>query len=276
MLKPLQDTIRVIWEILLLVPMPWSAGLIILVAVILLRWLVWRSFPWLIEKLARFLSFLVESIASLFLLPEHLITKQLRQSGRQPLPGTYAFGDILQGIVSLVHTGTTKLGDVLAKQWHLPKWWIVLIVATPIVLWYVRPLLGEITAANYIDRGVAWWYSLEGWALTGEWVSPTHVAPVIRPGATSPAPSSSTVTPRPTTTPRVRVTPSPRPTRTRTATPTYTTYTVQPGDSLSKIAKRFGVSVEDIVEANRKKYPSLVTDRANIEVGWELLVPRQE
>ncbi len=276
MIKLLQDAIRVIWEILLPVPMPWRAGLIVLVIVLFLYWSVWRSFPWLIEKLARLLLFLAEGITSLLLLPEYWITKLLRQSGRRPLPGSYAFGDVLQGVVSLIHTGITKLADAFEGRWRLSKWWVVLILATPILLWYVRPSLGETTVANYIDRGVAWWYSLEGWALTGEWVSPIHVVPTISPGATSPAPSGSTVTPRPTTTPGVRVTPSSGPTRTCTATPTYTIYTVQPGDSLSKIAKKFGVSVEDIVEANREKYPSLVTDRANIEVGWELLVPRQE
>jgi len=265
MLKPLQDTIRIVWEILLLVSMPWRAGLIILVAVILLRWLVWRSLPWLIEKLARLLLFLVEGIASLLLLPEYWITKRLRQSGRQLLPGSYAFGDILQGIVGLIHAGTTKLGDASAKQWRLPKRWVALIVAIPILLWYVRPLLDETTAANYVDRGVAWWYSFEGWVLTGEWASlPAYLEdhPSI--------PPSYKLTP----TPRATATRTPRPTRTPTPTGAYEIYVVQEGDSLSKIAKRFGVTVEDIVKANRTKYPSLVTDPASIEIGWKLLIPQ--
>ncbi|HIC96054.1 TPA: LysM domain-containing protein, partial [Candidatus Bipolaricaulota bacterium] len=40
--------------------------------------------------------------------------------------------------------------------------------------------------------------------------------------------------------------------------------------------KRFGVSVEDLIAANREKYPSLVTDPASIKVGWELLIPEQK
>lgn len=279
MIKLLQDAIRAIWEIVLLVPTPWRAGLIILVAMLLLYWLVWRLLPWLIEKLAYLLLFLVEGIASLLLLPEYLITKQLRQGGHRPLPGTYALGDMLQGIVRLIHAGTTKLADVLEKQWRLPKRWtalVVLIVATLILLWYVRPFLDETIAATYIDQGAAWWYSLEGWVLTGEWVSPAHAAPTIKPGATSPAPLGGTVTPRPTTIPGAGVTPTPRPARTPTATPAYTIYIVQRGDSLSKIAKRFGISVEDLVAANKGKYPSLMTDPASIEVGWTLLIPKQE
>jgi len=278
MIKLLQDAIRAIWEIALLVPMPWRAGLIILVAVLLLYWLVWRLLPWLIEKLAYLLLFLVEGIASLFLLPEYLITKQLRQGGHRPLPGTYALGDILQGIVGLIHAGTTKLTDFLEKQRRLSKRWVtlvVLIAAALISLWYVQPLLDE-TVAAYIDQGIAWWYSLEGWALTGEWTSPVQAAPTITSGATSPTPSNGTATPTLATTPRATVTPTPRLTRTPTATPAYTIYIVQRGDSLSRIAKRFGVSVEDLVAANKVKYPSLLTDPASIEVGWTLLIPKQE
>lgn len=280
MFKPLQDALRAIWEILLLVAMPWRAGLVILVAVLLLYWLVWRLFPWLLEKLFRLLLFLVEGTVSLFLLPEYLITKQLRQRGRRPLPGTYAFGDILQGIVSVFHGGATGLADFLKKRWRLSKrWvflWVALIAVASILLWYVRPFLDETVAATHIDRGVVWWYSLEGWVLTGEWASPAQAAPAIEPGITSSATSGNTVTPRSATTPSADVTPTLRPTPLPTATPAYTVYVVQPGDSLSKIAKRFGVSVEDLVAANKAKYPSLITDPATIEVGWELLIPEQE
>jgi LysM repeat protein len=278
-LKSLQDAIRAICEISLLVPMPWRAGLVILVAVLLLYWLVWRLLPWLIEKLAHLLLFSVEGIASLLLLPEYLITKKLRQGGRQPLPGAYGFGGILQWIVGLIHAGTTKLTDVLEKQWRLSRWWavlVVLIVATLTLLWYVRPFLNETVAATYIDQGAAWWYSLEGWALTGRWTSPSQVLPTIKPGVTSPTPSDRTVTPSPATMPRATFTPTTGPMRTRTVTPAYRTYIVQPGDSLSKIAKDFGVSVEDLVATNKVKYPSLVTDTARIEVGWELLVPERK
>lgn len=66
-----------------------------------------------------------------------------------------------------------------------------------------------------------------------------------------------------------------RPPQTPPATSTYEVYVVQEGDSLSKIAKRFGITVEDLIEANKARYPSLVTDRSIIEVGWELRIPRR-
>ena len=49
--------------------------------------------------------------------------------------------------------------------------------------------------------------------------------------------------------------------------PPITTYTVQPGDSLYKITKKFGVSVDAIVQANNLATPSL------IKPGQALIIP---
>jgi tetratricopeptide (TPR) repeat protein len=54
----------------------------------------------------------------------------------------------------------------------------------------------------------------------------------------------------------------------------YVTYTVTRGDSLSKIAKRHGVSAEIIIAANRETYPTLATNPDGIEVGWKLKIPQ--
>ncbi len=51
------------------------------------------------------------------------------------------------------------------------------------------------------------------------------------------------------------------------------TYTVQPGDTLAKIATAHDTTVERLVELNQETYPSLVTDPGAIEVGWQLKVP---
>lgn len=166
----LQDAIRVFWEIMLLVSMPWRASLIIFVAILFLYHVGWRLLTWLVERLSRFLLFLVESTVSLLLLPEYWITKQLREHGRKPLPGSYTVGDILQGIVSSIHDGTTMLAEV-RKRWRLRKRWVLvlIVVAIPISLWYVRPYLEHTTAAaRYIDQGVAWWYSIEERLLSGD------------------------------------------------------------------------------------------------------------
>ncbi|MBM4436171.1 MAG: LysM peptidoglycan-binding domain-containing protein [Actinobacteria bacterium] len=69
----------------------------------------------------------------------------------------------------------------------------------------------------------------------------------------------ATPTPEPTPT----ATPQPRP----TPSPTPLVYSVRPGDSLSAIAARFGVTVEALVQANRIVNPD------SLSVGQPLTIP---
>lgn len=48
------------------------------------------------------------------------------------------------------------------------------------------------------------------------------------------------------------------------------TYTVAPGDTLTAIARKFGTTVQAILQANQKKYPSMTADY--IQAGWILQV----
>ncbi len=99
----------------------------------------------------------------------------------------------------------------------------------------------------------------------------------------SPSPSSvpsapgATITPSPS--PSVTAEPSrqPSPPPTETPEPTAapiagTTYTVQRGDSLSSIARLFGVTADEIRAWNADHYPSLATEPNVIEPGWVLVV----
>ena len=70
MIRLLQGAIRAIWQIMLLMPMPWRAALTIGVTIILGYQVIRRLLP-------------------LFLLPEFWITSLLRRLGLRPLPGTY-------------------------------------------------------------------------------------------------------------------------------------------------------------------------------------------
>ncbi|MEW6432390.1 MAG: LysM domain-containing protein [Myxococcota bacterium] len=62
-------------------------------------------------------------------------------------------------------------------------------------------------------------------------------------------------------------------------TPTPTTssgggsYKIQSGDTLSKIAQRHGVTVQQLVDANKARYPGLATNANAIQVGWSLTIP---
>lgn len=54
--------------------------------------------------------------------------------------------------------------------------------------------------------------------------------------------------------------------------PSETTYIVQKGDTLSKIAKRFGTTVAKLQEANG----AILADPDRIQIGWVLTIPKQE
>lgn len=67
-----------------------------------------------------------------------------------------------------------------------------------------------------------------------------------------------------------RTNPTAPATNTTTASPQ--SYTVQSGDSLSRIAARYGVSVEQLQNVNQARYPGITNPRA-LQVGWNLTIP---
>lgn len=81
--------------------------------------------------------------------------------------------------------------------------------------------------------------------------------------ATSAAPKRA---PTSTTTPRSAVVASATPSR-PTPAPAPLLYTVRSGDTLSKIAQAFGVSLQDLIAANN------ITDANRIAVGQQLIIP---
>jgi hypothetical protein len=103
--------------------------------------------------------------------------------------------------------------------------------------------------------------------------------PTNRPSPTAGV-ALATATPRPTpagptpTPSFVRPTPTPQ--------PTFLAYTVVSGDSLDKIATRFGTSGRSIAYWNRATYPSLDPESGayrpnDIKIGWTLLlIPHKE
>ncbi len=91
----------------------------------------------------------------------------------------------------------------------------------------------------------------------------TPTPPGMPSGAAQPTIALGTATPLPAGTPAPGGTPAP----TSTPTPGARTYTVQPGDTLSGIAARFGTTVEAILELN----PGLVPEA--LQPGTQLRLP---
>jgi peptidoglycan/xylan/chitin deacetylase (PgdA/CDA1 family) len=106
----------------------------------------------------------------------------------------------------------------------------------------------------------------------------------------SATPTATVSTPSPTTTARATAaatargetdatdTPppaTPGPTAAATATPTApvaTTYTVQRGDTVYSIARRYATTVGQIQAWNAERYPALGRDASVLETGWVLVV----
>ena len=90
----------------------------------------------------------------------------------------------------------------------------------------------------------------------------TPVPPTATPMPPTPTPVPPTATPLPPT-------PTPVP-PTPTGTPTPVIYVVQAGDTLSEIAKEFGVTVEALQEVNA------ISDPARLQLDQELVIPQRQ
>ena len=97
---------------------------------------------------------------------------------------------------------------------------------------------------------------------------PTNRPSSIGGPAATPTPIPTPAGPTPTPS-FVRPTPTPQ--------PTFMVYTVVTGDSLDKIAKRFGTTARSIAYWNRATYPSLDPDSGSyrpnyLKLGWTLVL----
>ncbi len=82
---------------------------------------------------------------------------------------------------------------------------------------------------------------------------------LVIPNASAPATTESAVTPATTPTPALPSTTPPTPTQTQTPTPTVDrTYVVQRGDTLFRIATRYGLTVAEMAAANSISDPTLI------------------
>jgi LysM repeat protein len=109
--------------------------------------------------------------------------------------------------------------------------------------------------------------------LGGTVIGPETPSPSASPTATPTAVPTPTKSPTPTATPTKSPTPTPTATKSPTPTPTPTatvkpsTYTVVSGDTLTKIATRFGVTQAALMAANK------ITNPNSIQLGQKLVIP---
>jgi hypothetical protein len=128
MFNSLKNLLSSVWEILLVIPMPWRAIVISLILI------------WIGHQI--FYRFLL-----LMLLPEFWITNQMRIWNLKPLPGTYIFDRFIEYAIKII--------SILRSAFFIA-------VILGIVTWYARPYLEGEAIVEYIDNAIEWWYSIEG------------------------------------------------------------------------------------------------------------------
>ena len=104
-------------------------------------------------------------------------------------------------------------------------------------------------------------------------IPPTPVQPVPQPTPSTPKVEHST----PVQPPKVEVKAPAQTagnkveasTQTQNTEPIFEDYSIKRGDTLSKIAKRHGVTVEELINANKE----LIKNPNNIKIGWKLKIP---
>jgi LysM repeat protein len=272
MLRIIQDVIKFVVEMFLFIPMPWRISLILFIILIIVYFIAFRLFPRVMKILALSILLLIEGVVSLILFPEYIFTNWFRRKGQSPLPGSFVFGDVLQGVVRLIHQISIKLTAFFDKHWHISRIWIFILAIVPLILWYVRPSVENTIAAKYIDRGLGFWYSVESWSKLEDNLSEKgngQESSVDSP--TKQMPSSGNdgdVQP-------IISTPTQRAELPPALTPAYELYVVKEGDTLGYISALYDVSIDEIIESNKGKYPSLGANQRKIVVGWELLIPKK-
>ena len=107
-----------------------------------------------------------------------------------------------------------------------------------------------------------------GEKLTAKVGEPLIVKPIIPPTSTPTSTPTATATPTVTPTATATATATATPTATITPTPKQTKYIVIEGDTITKIANKFHITVTELLDAN-----PIVRDRDYIVVGQEIIIP---
>ncbi len=164
-----------IFEILLLLPMPWQMVLIIFLFLLFSPWLVLRFFPWLTVQCFKVFLPISEIIIQLFCFFEYKISQSIRNTKNNLPGGIYAFSDFLAAIIRFLQLAKIKVERLHAKlnkmTWILRPKWLYSIPLLILPIWLIRPYLGVSFFSTAIDSSVSWWCALEHWTMAREWKS---------------------------------------------------------------------------------------------------------
>jgi hypothetical protein len=149
------------------VPPPLQAGLALVLALLIITKLA----PRIIRGCGMALRAAWAPVLGLLTYPEFLITTAARRLGRQPLPGTYAYGRTLG---TLAPPGT-QLGGWLAsrrKGLRFPWKTTLLVIAILTSCWYLAPKIPPSGARTVLADVNTDDIHVNTWIATGRWIPP--------------------------------------------------------------------------------------------------------
>ena len=177
----LQTLLKLIWEVLIQIPMPWRFLIALIGFFAVSSWFILRILPWFALQISKIFSICISLLADLLLLPESFISQRIRQRGYEPPEVIYIFGKLIGSVVKmfeLIHQGFDNLFQhLIKKQWLFGKVSFLIASATFLVMWFVRPMLSNNDITQFIDKGTTRWYSFENWVETGSWTTDIKSSP---------------------------------------------------------------------------------------------------
>lgn len=167
----IRSTLALAWGLLLLVPFPYRAAIVLAVAVLLLKWVFHTALPPLIRLVLTASRLGLFLLGNLAVLPLGKLSLFERRHGDRATvwPLAYTCGEAMNSAVSWWETASARLCKLFARPRRLPAWWALLVGAFVLVSWNVGPCISQGQMANRLEHGASWWASLEGWVQTGQW-----------------------------------------------------------------------------------------------------------
>lgn len=157
----MEDLLRIYFELLGLLPMPFEVAAFIFITSLFLFW-VFRLLSFLIRFVGTIGAALTELLVRLFLLPEYILMRLLRLFSIEYIPGAGMYDDVVQAAGGFVYKGFEKLKYVRKSDFPYPARWIFLFIIIVIVAWYAQSmpdLQGSVTS-SYIEKFFSWYGEL--------------------------------------------------------------------------------------------------------------------
>lgn len=159
--------IRIYFELLSLIPMPFQVAVFLLITSLCIYWTV--------RILAKTMGIVGQVgmkisiwFTQLLLLPEFLYTNLLRLAGIKYIPGSGIYDDIVEAIGGFFYKIFESLEKIKNKEVKFPGGLVWLSIIGIIIIWYLSfssEMQGTLTA-QYIHSFFGWYYEFQYKALS--------------------------------------------------------------------------------------------------------------